>query len=126
MGFGVYITDIPWRIARCLPFEDTGSWHKSLASLYHTGAATADVYFHNNRTAAFSAFLNHTQFQWVYNGVSQIPYALDLRYQTYAAWGPLEVSPGYGSDYYGKGFVFKNGNQIVDKFEEWTGWLGML
>ncbi|KAF3163657.1 hypothetical protein TWF106_010548 [Orbilia oligospora] len=93
------------------------------ASLYHTGAGTADVYFHNNRTAAFSAFLNHTQFQWVYTGVSQIPYALNLQYQTYATWGPLEVSPGYGSDYYGKGFVFKNGNQIVDKFEEWTGWL---
>ncbi|KAK6543693.1 hypothetical protein TWF694_000428 [Orbilia ellipsospora] len=93
------------------------------ASLYHTGAGTADVYLQNNRTAAFPAFLNNTQFQWVYTGVSNIPYALNLEYQTYAAWGPLEVTPGYGSDYYGKGFKFGKGNSIVDTFEEWTGWL---
>ncbi|EPS38248.1 hypothetical protein H072_8105 [Dactylellina haptotyla CBS 200.50] len=94
------------------------------ASLYHTGAATADVYFQNDRSKAFSAFLNHTQFQWAYTGVPNIPYALNLQYQTYSAWGPLEVTPGYGEDYYGKGFKFGKGNSIVDTFEEWTGWLG--
>ncbi|KAF3937863.1 hypothetical protein ABW19_dt0207906 [Dactylella cylindrospora] len=96
------------------------------ASLYHTGAGTADVYFHGNEEKAFLAFLNNTQFQWIYSGVEYIPYSLNLRYQTYAAWGPLEVTPGYGDDYYGKGFVFGRRNQVVSTFEEWTGWLGEI
>jgi len=92
------------------------------AYLYHTGAGFADVTFSAKKSDAFSAFLNNTQFQWVYTG-APYPYALSLEYQTYASWGPVQVTAGFGDETYGKGFKFQNGNQIVDTFEEWTGWL---
>ncbi|KAK6341396.1 hypothetical protein TWF696_008472 [Orbilia brochopaga] len=97
-------------------------------SLYHTGAGMWDVTFQDNRTAGWYSFINNTQFQWAYptptnTESDDIPWALDLQYQAYNAWGTIEVSAGYGSEYYGRNFTVAENGTIVSDFEEWAGWL---
>ncbi|KAF3914592.1 hypothetical protein ABW21_db0208301 [Orbilia brochopaga] len=97
-------------------------------TLYHTGAGFWDVWFQNNQTLGFDAFINNTQFQWSAGGQDGVdfPYSLNLEYQTYSAWGPLEVTTGYGSDYYGKNYTIADNGTIISTFEEWVGWLSKI
>lgn len=91
---------------------------QSIVQTYHTGAGTADITFVAGKDNGVDAYFNATHLLFDFHispgqGGQFFPYAMDLDYSTYSAWGPVTASPGEGD--YNAGFVYYINCDMIDE-----------
>jgi len=99
---------------------------------YHTGAGMNDAMLSANKSYAIPGFLNGTNLEFDL-GTQGIPWSMipDISVNLYAAWEPVRINGGVGSNEFSSFSINATGLQWSDassggSAEGFGGWLGKL